>query len=139
MSSELCKTCAHHKVCMKDKNTIGDVFISGHPLFVDNHKLFEQFKEHEKAGFPCDDYMKIADDTISRQEVIDALMEDFKRIPTNAIRAKTVIEQLASAQPDIIACGDCEYWICHDRWCGFWNHGVKPLDFCSRAERKNNV
>lgn len=40
------------------------------------------------------------DDFISRKGAIDALMEDFKRIPTNAIRAKTVIEQLPSAQPE---------------------------------------
>ena len=40
------------------------------------------------------------DDFISRKRAIDALMEDFKRIPTNAIRAKTVIEQLPPAQPE---------------------------------------
>lgn len=37
-------------------------------------------------------------DCISIQEAIDAFMEGFKRIPTNSIRAKTVIEQLPSAQ-----------------------------------------
>lgn len=36
-------------------------------------------------------------DAVSRQAAINALMEDFKRIPTNAIRAKTVIEQLPTA------------------------------------------
>jgi hypothetical protein len=43
----------------------------------------------------------------------------------------------ASAQPDIIACGDCIHWICHDRQCRYWNHSVKPLDWCCHAERKN--
>ena len=47
-------------------------------------------------------------------------------------------EQLPSAQPDIIACGDCKHWICHDKRCGFWNHGVKPLDWCSHAERRTD-
>lgn len=47
-------------------------------------------------------------------------------------------EQLPSAQPDIIACADCKYWICHDRRCGYWNHGVKPLDWCCHAERRTD-
>lgn len=42
-------------------------------------------------------------DCIRRQDAIETLMEIFKRIPTNAIRAKTVIEQLPSAQPTL--CG----------------------------------
>lgn len=39
-------------------------------------------------------------DTISRAAAIDALMDEFKRIPTNAIRAKSRIEALPSAQPE---------------------------------------
>lgn len=45
---------------------------------------------------------------------------------------------LPSAQPEIIACGDCKHWICHDRRCRFWNHGVKPLDWCCHAERRTD-
>ena len=37
-------------------------------------------------------------DLISRQAAIDAVMDEFKRIPTNAIRAKTRIEALPFAQ-----------------------------------------
>lgn len=44
----------------------------------------------------------------------------------------------ASAQPDIIVCADCKHWICHDRRCGYWNHGVKPLEWCCHAERKTD-
>lgn len=50
------------------------------------------------------------------------------------------LKNLPSVQLDgeleIIACGDCKHWICHDRRCGYWNHGVKPLDWCSYAERR---
>ena len=45
---------------------------------------------------------------------------------------------LPSAQPEIIACGDCKYWIWHDRRCGYWNHGVKPLEWCYHAERRTD-
>lgn len=41
-------------------------------------------------------------DCICRQEAIDAVMDEFKRIPTNAIRAKTRVEALQSAQPEPI-------------------------------------
>ena len=43
-----------------------------------------------------------------------------------------------SAQPDIIVCADCKHWVCHDRRCGYWNHGVKPLMWCSQAERRTD-
>ena len=62
LRSELCKTCAHTKVCFKDKNLFGDVFIAGNPMFFDNEKLFEKFKEREAAGFPCDDYMPVREE-----------------------------------------------------------------------------
>ena len=45
---------------------------------------------------------------------------------------------LPSAQPEIIACGDCKHWIWHDRRCGYWNHGVKPLEWCCHAERRTD-
>ncbi len=61
MGSELCKTCIHTKVCMKDKNLIGDVFVMGHPMFFDNDKLYEKYKERERQGFPCKDYMPSAE------------------------------------------------------------------------------
>ena len=41
-------------------------------------------------------------------------------------------------QPEIIACGDCKHWICHDKRCGYWNHGVKPLEWCCHAERRTD-
>lgn len=59
MQAELCKTCIHTKVCGKDKNTTGDIFIPGNPVIFDNQKLWEKFKQREAAGFPCDDYLSI--------------------------------------------------------------------------------
>ena len=48
----------------------------------------------------------------------------------------TFTKKKPSAQPEIIACGDCKHWICHERLCGYWNHGVNPLMWCSQAERR---
>ena len=39
-------------------------------------------------------------DIVSRQVAIDALMDEFKRVPTTAIRAKNRIDRLPSAQPE---------------------------------------
>lgn len=74
------------------------------------------------------------EDLISRKAAIDAAESAFVRgvFPTPYIR------ELPSAQPEIIACGDCKHWICHDRRCGYWNHGVKPLDWCCHAERRTD-
>lgn len=56
--SELCKSCIHTKICRKDKNLVGDIFVMGHPAFFDNDELFRKYKEREAAGFPCEDYMQ---------------------------------------------------------------------------------
>lgn len=58
MRAELCKTCIHTKVCFHDKNLVGDTFVCG---FSDLDGAWEKFKELEKAGFPCDDYIPAAD------------------------------------------------------------------------------
>ena len=76
------------------------------------------------------DSNKMVGDSISRQAAIDALAEWHDEAITNRLN------NLPSAQPDIVACGDCIHWICHDRRCGYWNHGVKPLDWCCHAELK---
>ena len=75
-----------------------------------------------------------ANDAIYRQDAIDSMMklqaEDIEAygasIPEgfDGDRAVTALKALPSAQPEIIACGDCKHWICHDRRCGYWNHGV---------------
>jgi hypothetical protein len=49
---------------------------------------------------------------------------------------KDELSRQLDRESEIIACGDCKHWICHDRRCGYWNHGVKPLDWCSYAERR---
>lgn len=58
LRSELCKTCAHTKVCMKDKNLCGDRFVQPHPLMGITEEAWERFKEWERQGFPCDEYLE---------------------------------------------------------------------------------
>ena len=78
-------------------------------------------------------------DTISRQDAIDAFWKLEAELRPSAIDAVLdMLKNLPSAQPEIIACGDCKHWICHDRRCGYWNHGVKPLDWCCHAERRTD-
>lgn len=63
-----------------------------------------------------------------------SIVRSLRRI-ANALET---IAETESEQPEIIACGDCKHWICHDRRCGYWNHGSKPLDWCSYAERRTD-
>lgn len=51
-------------------------------------------------------------DTIYRQEAIDAVMDELRRAPTNAIRAKSRIEALPSAQPE----AKPPKWVAEDRF-----------------------
>lgn len=102
-------------------------------------------------------------DYIDRQTALEALYEVFfddelrAAYPKEADKVLDVIRKAPSIQPErknayeeifnimfppsqqeIIACGDCKYWVCHDRRCSYWNHGVKPLDWCSKAERRTD-
>jgi len=86
-------------------------------------------------------------DLIERQAAIDALMDEFKRVPTTAIRAKNRIERLPSAQPEIIHCENCKNWQTGWRnrewgqgyhWCSCVD-GVRRSDwFCADAERRED-
>ena len=58
LRAELCKTCIHTKVCMKDKNVFGDNFVGGNPMYTDNAELYKKYEIRKAAGFPCDDYVR---------------------------------------------------------------------------------
>jgi len=89
------------------------------------------------------------DDLISRQAAID----HFKSITVatsigNKYNEGFVdglnfavehLKTMPSVQPDIIVCADCKHWVCHDRRCGYWNHGVKPLEWCCYGERRTDA
>ena len=98
------------------------------------------------------------DDLISRQSAIDALLTELtKRERKNLLHTWSTVEvkyfvvemleQLPSAQPEIIRCKDCKYY--HEY--GYVNGKPKFLpkctfnsiyanadDFCSRAERRTD-
>ena len=58
MKSQLCRSCIHTNVCRKDKNIVGDTFVMGNPIFFNNDVLYEKYKQWEKDGFPCEDYLQ---------------------------------------------------------------------------------
>ena len=91
------------------------------------------------------------DDTISRQAAIDALRTcyDTETITMdngdeyiNYGDAVGEIEQLPSAQPELIRCKDCKNfrrWIDTDiTFCDFTEGRVCEDDFCSRAEGRTD-
>ena len=77
-------------------------------------------------------------DTISRQAAIDAINKAFERVfawdGTSPLGDK-VLENVPSAQPDIILCPNCRY---NDgtAYCELHYRDVKAKDFCSWAERR---
>ena len=86
-------------------------------------------------------------DLISRQAAIDTLMDEFKRVPTNAIRAKNALEKLPYVQTEIIHCENCKNWDTgwrNSEW-GLGYHWCSCVDvvrrsdwFCADAERRTD-
>lgn len=59
MKAELCKTCIHTKVCGRDKNMLGDVYVPPNPFFFSQEyrrEAWERFEKRKAEGFPCDEY-----------------------------------------------------------------------------------
>lgn len=93
------------------------------------------------------------DDLISRQAAIDAVRTVIG--DNRSISVCEAIEQLPSAEPQIIRCKDCKHWIPYD-WmfsevwqskniadypedeigCAWSDMAMKANDFCSRGERR---
>lgn len=78
-------------------------------------------------------------DLIDRQAAIDAVKDRYYKYDRFAKVQELVwsIEDLPSAQPEIIRCRDCKHWR-EDHTCR--EHSlVSPMmayEFCSRAERR---
>lgn len=86
-------------------------------------------------------------DLINRQDAIE--VADAVWVATgdkNVAKVWQQIEDLPSAQPEIIRCKDCEYYKPirrTDRWWCTNDLGInvietRPDDFCSNAERRND-
>ena len=96
-----------------------------------------------EVGTGCSEFPNNSD-TISRQAAIDAVRTVIG--DNRSISVCEAIEQLPSAQPEIIRCKDCKYWTRIKRtnryWCktddGLFDLNPSPDDFCSRAERRTD-
>lgn len=72
-------------------------------------------------------------DLVSKQMAIDALMDEFKRVPTVAIRAKYRIEQLPPAQPKRgkwIIKDDTERFIAQCNCCRYIEDSRRIKNYC---------
>ena len=136
-----------------------------HPISAE--AVLEVVKELSEHGT---DLAQLGTDCISRQSAIDALrklreedIEDYGcEIPEgfnqdHLDRATFAINQLPSAQPEIVRCKDCKHWIPYD-WmfsevwqsqsindypedemgCELCDMSMKANDFCSRADRRQH-
>ena len=100
-------------------------------------------------------------DLIDRAMAIDALDKRFDSIPmeqtTEILQLRKDLREVPSAQPEIIRCRDCKYWMPYD-WmfsevwksknmedyleneigCVYADMSMSATDFCSRAERRED-
>lgn len=58
------------------------------------------------------------------------IMEDAKEVEEAQHMA---IEALECER---IKCSHCKHYIRHDHRCGWWNHGVSNVDWCSYGKRR---
>ena len=68
-------------------------------------------------------------DLISRQDAIDAVKHAWAK----GLEPSQYIEDLPSAQPEIIRCRECKYYDPNDHC---FLQGAGPEDYCSCAERR---
>ena len=68
-------------------------------------------------------------DLISRRAAINALRDEFKRIPTTAIRAMYVVKHLPPAEPE--TCEGCKHL---DKWENEVEYGYPSP--CTRCKRR---
>lgn len=88
------------------------------------------------------------DELVSKQAAINVLKRkqdngngDISRFYNTIIQHDIeAIEQLPSAQPEIVRCKDCNHFYKDNlnQWCFRGKYGVKENDFCSRAERRTD-
>ena len=82
-----------------------------------------------------------ADDTISRAAAIDALDKEYRCTDQSddwdgLKTAMLIIENLPSAQPEIIRCKECKFYRCDG--CFFSTAETIEDGFCSWAERRTD-
>ena len=101
---------------------------------------------------------EVGTDLISRQMLLEYIHgEPVGRLLCDKYNLDGLIEQLPSAQPEIIRCKDCKHWIPYD-WmfsevwqsrnindypedeigCNLCDVAMKANDFCSRGERRTD-
>jgi len=83
----------------------------------------------------------MVDDTISRQAAIKAIFREPAWHGSNGsyyheVDIRSAINALPSAQPEIVRCKDCKYYIKSESYCDYLGITISDLDFCSFAERK---
>ena len=91
-------------------------------------------------------------DCISRQAAIDAVSRGCQEFRGIFARCEKNLNELPSAQPEIIRCKDCKHYVIHtlfghrqgwcERLCDEYDKslakGTEEDDFCSRAERRTD-
>ena len=81
--------------------------------------------------------MSKSDDLISRKAVIDAHYEYCNKHPDAGfpVWSLKILEDLPSAQPEIVRCKDCKHYIKSESYCDYLGITISDYDFCSFAER----
>ena len=76
-------------------------------------------------------------DLIDREAAVDAIYHHLPSV--SRTRARTMLHEVPSAQPDIIRCRNCKFASGDSRICMKFDHSpIGELDFCAWAERRTD-
>lgn len=99
-------------------------------------QALEDFKKYPKDN---KSYINLNNDMIYRQAAIDMVYHHLPMVSLQ--RAQIILDQVPSVYSRLTKCKDCRF--CEQKetskWCSKWRNTTVDNDFCSRAERAEEV
>lgn len=66
-----------------------------------------------------------------------SIIKEVPEKPQGARELKEAYDMAIEAlECERIKCSHCKHYIRHDHRCGWWNHGVSNVDWCSYGKRR---
>ena len=75
------------------------------------------------------------DINVNKEELLKALQYDRQQYEKGYADAKA---EALTEESKIVRCMDCAHYKTHGHRCGFFNHGVSRVDYCSYGRRRQD-
>lgn len=89
-------------------------------------------------GFFSDEDGVMNDTEKTLLSVNKAVCNGVRELPSTQPEVLACGEGELIAQPEIVRCKDCMYWVAHDKRCVYLNHGFAPNMWCCHGRRTDD-